>query len=376
MSNVILKSGIERTGKVLQVEAMFDIAPSKSATTTIIDNIPDLSTRKWNIGLIVGASGSGKSTIARHHFGELVDPELVWDENKAVIDGFPAQMNVKDVSMLLSSVGFSSPPAWLRPYHTLSTGEKFRVSMARLLAEHPEMVVVDEFTSVVDRTVAKIGSTALAKTIRKKDQQFVAVSCHYDIKEWLAPDWTYEPATGTFRWESLRRPDIEVVIKRCHRSAWELFSRHHYLDHQNITSWIVYVAFVNGEPAAFCSVMPMPHGKIQNARRIARIVMLPDFQGVGVGAHLMNVVASAYVADGKKIYATTSHPAVINGLNNNPNWAMVRKPSRVQKQGKSSTIGKDVTSSRGRVTASFRFVGEGNEQARRLLPVPKEYKHG
>lgn len=370
MSNLVLKSGVQRTPKVMQVEAMFDIEPSKTATTTIIDNLPDLSTRPWNIGLIVGASGSGKSTIARKHFGDLVDPKLEWDEKKAVIDQFPATMSVKDVSLLLSSVGFSTPPAWLRPFHTLSNGEQFRVSMARLLAENPEMVVVDEFTSVVDRTVAKIGSTALAKTVRRNKQKFVAVSCHYDIVEWLAPDWTYEPATGTFRWESLRRPQINVTVKRCHRAAWELFARHHYLDHTNVSSWTAYVAFVDDQPAAICTIMAMPHPKLKNARRIARIVILPDYQGIGLGAHLMNTVASAYVADGKSMYITTSHPAVITGLNNNRLWAMVRKPSRVQPQGKSSTVGRDLTSSRGRVTASFKYIGKGDPVARRLLPNP------
>lgn len=371
MSNVVLKSAVERTPKVLQVEAMFDIAPSKTSTTTIIDNLPDLSTRPWNIGLIVGASGSGKSTIARKHFGDLVDPELLWDENKAVIDAFPAQMSVKDISLLLSSVGFSSPPAWLRPFHTLSNGEQFRVSMARLLAENPEMVVVDEFTSVVDRTVAKIGSTALAKTVRRNNQKFVAVSCHYDIKEWLQPDWTFEPATGEFRWESLRRPPINITVRRCHRSAWQLFARHHYLDHNNVTSWTAFVAFVDDQPAALCTVLPMPHAKIPNGRRIARIVNLPDYQGVGIGTHLMNVVASAYVANGNPIYITSSHPAVINGLNHNPKWAMVRKPSRVQKQGNTSTLARNAQTSRNRVTASFKFVGKGDPLAARLLP-PKQ----
>jgi len=368
MSNIVLKSGVERTPKVLQIEAMFDIEGSKTSQTIIVDNLPDLTTRPWNIGLIVGASGSGKSTVARKHFGDLVDPKLEWDEHKAVIDAFPARMSVKDVSLLLSSVGFSSPPAWLRPFHTLSNGEQFRVSMARLLAENPEIVVVDEFTSVVDRTVAKIGSTALAKTVRKNKQQFVAVSCHYDIKEWLAPDWTYEPATGEFRWESLRRPPINITIQRCHRSAWQLFARHHYLDHSNVNSWVVYVAFIDGQPAALCAVMSMPHAKIHNGRRIARIVILPDYQGIGVGAHLMNVVASAYVADGKQMYITTSHPAVINGLNNNRNWAMMRKPSRVQKQGNTSTLTRKAQTSGSRVTASFKYVGKPDALTTRLLP--------
>ena len=62
--------------------------------------------------------------------------------------------------------------------------------MAQLLGYNINMVRVvdtkyDEFTSVIDRTVAQIGSSAIAKTVRKRKQKFVAVSCHYDIEEWL-----------------------------------------------------------------------------------------------------------------------------------------------------------------------------------------------
>lgn len=66
-------------------------------------------------------------------------------------------MGIKDIVGLLSSVGFSSPPSWVRPFRVLSTGEQFRVTMARTLAEMPDLAVVDEFTSVVDRTVARPG---------------------------------------------------------------------------------------------------------------------------------------------------------------------------------------------------------------------------
>src|SRR5207247_1429153 len=108
-------------------------------------------------------------------------------------------------------VGFSSPPAWLRPFHVLSTGEQFRASLARLLAYAPELVVMDEYTSVVDRTVAQIGSADLAKTVRSRGQRFVAVTCHEDVEAWLQPDWVYRAATTTFAWRCLqRRPAISL----------------------------------------------------------------------------------------------------------------------------------------------------------------------
>jgi ABC-type ATPase with predicted acetyltransferase domain len=75
----------------------------------------------------------------------------------------------------------------------LSNGEQFRAGLARLICDAPDKVVVDEFTSVVDRQIAKIGASAFAKAWRKnKGKQIVLLSCHYDIIEWLQPDWVYD----------------------------------------------------------------------------------------------------------------------------------------------------------------------------------------
>src|SRR5690606_18854552 len=154
-----------------------------------------LEERPWQIGLIVGPSGCGKSTVARELFGEhLVDEaSLAWPADGSLIDGFPEELGTKQIVELLCSVGFSSPPNWLRPFDVLSTGEKFRVSMARVLSERRELAVVDEFTSVVDRQVAQIGSAALAKAIRRRNQKFIAVTCHEDVEAWLDPDWVFRP---------------------------------------------------------------------------------------------------------------------------------------------------------------------------------------
>src|SRR5262249_31126619 len=93
-----------------------------------------------------------------------------WPERQSVLDGFPVGFSVKDVTELLGSVGFSSPPAWLRPYHVLSTGQRFRCGLARLLASaSPEPTVVcDEFTGVVGRSIARVGRPAVAKAVRSR----------------------------------------------------------------------------------------------------------------------------------------------------------------------------------------------------------------
>src|SRR5438067_4985674 len=182
--HIEVETPIAESPRVAQVRGIFDLPPCDTSRLAW-DVVLPLEERRWHIGLIVGPSGCGKTTIARRLF-----PELTQLDNNglpthlaaglargAVVDAFPEDMAIKDVIALLSAVGFSSPPAWLRPFHVLSTGQQFRATLARLLAESPRLAVMDEFTSVVDRTVARIGSAALAKTVRARGQQFVAVTC-------------------------------------------------------------------------------------------------------------------------------------------------------------------------------------------------------
>ena len=80
------------------------------------------------------------------------------------------------------------------------------------------MVAFDEFTSVVDRTVAKVCSAAIAKGIRQGHIpcRFVAVTCHYDVAEWLEPDWVLDMATGEMDTYIARRYTIPLPATPAH----------------------------------------------------------------------------------------------------------------------------------------------------------------
>jgi ABC-type ATPase with predicted acetyltransferase domain len=157
----------------------------------------ELEGRDWNIGLIVGGSGSGKSTIARECFGDWLVDDMVY-KAKSVIDDMPDTFTANQIAAVFTSVGFASPPSWLKPYSVLSNGEKMRVNLARAIMERGECFAFDEFTSVVDRKVAKTGSAAIAKTVRKRGGKFIAITCHHDVKEWLEPDWVYDTDAQQF----------------------------------------------------------------------------------------------------------------------------------------------------------------------------------
>jgi ABC-type ATPase with predicted acetyltransferase domain len=152
----------------------------------------DLENKQWNVGLIVGNSGTGKTTIAKQLFGENIIQEYPFKRENSVMDDMPKGKSVEEITQIFNKVGFSSPPSWLKPFEVLSNGEKMRVELAYNLLSENELTCFDEFTSVVDRNVAKITSTCIQKTIRKLDKKFIAVGCHFDIVDWLEPDWIFD----------------------------------------------------------------------------------------------------------------------------------------------------------------------------------------
>lgn len=170
------------------VVGMFDIEEGKIREH--FKGAIEIENKEWNVGLIVGGSGTGKSTIASEVFGEELLTGLQYKES-AVIDDMPGGKTIKEVTQAFTSVGFASPPSWLKPYHVLSNGEKMRVDLANCILMEKETILFDEFTSVVNREVAKTSSYAISKAIRKMDKKFIAVACHSDIIDWLEPDWIY-----------------------------------------------------------------------------------------------------------------------------------------------------------------------------------------
>ena len=130
--------------------------------------------------------------LARH-VAFLTD--VPWHTGRALVSDFPAALTPDEVEGLLCAVGLNAVPTWMRPFHVLSTGEKYRALLARLLAHRltegrGEATLIDEFTSVLDRPAAKSTSVALMRALRSHRLANVCLfSCHFDIVPFLQPDW-------------------------------------------------------------------------------------------------------------------------------------------------------------------------------------------
>ena len=281
-AHIVRVAQIADSFRVQQVGGMFDI-PNRQNVPMEWDVSLPIEEKDWNIGLIIGASGSGKSVIASEIFKDAyLHASFDWPADKSVLDGFPADLDAKSITGALSSVGFSSPPHWLKSWHVLSNGMKFRAELARVLLLKEETVIFDEFTSVVDRDVAKICCAAVAKTIRRRLRpRLVAISCHFDILDWLQPDWVFDVNKNRFEWRRLRRrPEVRLEIQEESPAVWPLFRGHHYLSADMHRAAKVFVAYWLGRPVALTSYLHFPHASTARFKREHRTVVLPDFQGI------------------------------------------------------------------------------------------------
>ena len=354
--NIIKTAEPKKTFRVASIMGKFDLESNQikehfEGNIDIKDN--------WQIGLIVGKSGSGKTTIAKQLFPESYITNFEYSA-ETILDDMPKNCSVEDITKAFNSVGFSSPPSWLKPYSVLSNGEKMRVDLARAILEEQNLFVFDEFTSVVDRNVAQIGSFAMQKAIRKTNKQFIAVTCHYDVEEWLLPDWVFDTDSMTFRsndGQKKNRPDIKFEIFQTNdKSIWKVFAKHHYLSHSHNNAAMVFSAFLNDQLCGMCSVLHLPHPIAKTIKKVHRLVILPDYQGLGIGIRFLNEIGKYYVKNGWRFTIVTSAPSLIFGLKKDKNWSCKHFGRMIATSGILHGSNNKGTNSKHRLTTSWELT--------------------
>lgn len=272
---------------------------------------------KFNILVITGASGSGKSTFSKY-FGE--EEKIEWNNEKCIMSHFSSPDDAID---RLSAVGLNSIPTLCKPRDVLSVGEGFRADLARRLKSN---CVIDEFTSTVDRNVAFSCCKSISKYIRNNNlTNCVFVSCHKDFIDVLCPDYVIDlddacvyDTRGLLR----RKFELQIYEKTNKQEIWNIFKQHHYLTAEFNCASRVFVAYYNGDIVAMCAVLPQPgvQGLKHPAWRVHRLVVLPDYQGLGIARGLLEYVCDLYAHQERVVYLRTSHKKLIEYMKKSNKW--------------------------------------------------------
>ena len=103
-------------------------------------------------------------------------------------------------------------------------------------------------------------------------------------------------------------------------------------------------------------------------KRVHRLVVLPDYQGIGIGTKFINEVTKHYANEGWNINVTTTTPALVNALVKSKKWNLVRAGRNKSSMADFAKYGKGdkqknikisestvKTQSNNRVTYSFNF---------------------
>ena len=310
--------------RAARVKSLFNAETGCNFDLTV--NLP-IDDHEWGIGIIVGPSGSGKTSIGRRIFGDdmIYTPE--WPSDRPIIDAIAPNGDFNAVTAALAAVGLGDVPAWLRPYSVLSNGEQFRATLARVISDAPPRIVIDEFTSVVDRQIAKFGALAFQKAWRRTAGQIVLLSCHYDIIDWVEPDWVFDTATGQYSGRSLwQRPKFDVDIWQTDWRYWHMFEPHHYLKVPKMVAATNYIGVVGGEMVAHVAFGTRPG--LREARA-CRLVIMPEWQGAGIGLRFLNTICEMWL-QGENRYGIkvptqfhTSHPGLCAALRRIPEWRQI-----------------------------------------------------
>jgi GNAT superfamily N-acetyltransferase len=133
-----------------------------------------------------------------------------------------------------------------------------------------------------------------------------------------------------------------------------MFRQYHYLSGSLSPHVRSYAAVYQDKPVAFIAVAHV-HMKARYYR-VSRLVVLPDYQGIGIGKRLLNFIAELYTCQTRlPFYILTSNPQIIRGKMEN--WR-IKRFGHASKAWEETRINNEIRNSlsRNRITVSLQYI--------------------
>ncbi|HER8705966.1 TPA: GNAT family N-acetyltransferase [Streptococcus pyogenes] len=152
------------------------------------------------------------------------------------------------------------------------------------------------------------------------------------------------------------RSKQEFTVRRCSIAEWGKFRRYHYLNGDIVRAARCFGLYDDDKIIGFIGVIHFPHPKNKKIKRVTRLVILPDYQGVGLGTRFLKSVAEIYSCQGFDFRIVTSAKNLINALNRNTNWKLKSYDKANTPTGNSSIKQLAKTTRKNVKIASFLFI--------------------
>lgn len=333
--NITLKTKADNNFIHSKIKSNFDLDIHSKLTHEIKIKDCDFSS-DYGIGLIVGNSGSGKSSILKEVFN--LKEEKGINKNKSIATLIEELgLTYSEMENVLFSVGLSSIPCWVKPIKILSNGEQARASIAFELSKKKEIYIFDEFTSVLNREVGKIISKNLNTFIKKTGKKCIIASCHFDIIDWLKPCWIVDTNKEEFICKrdskDKKRERLRFTIKEVKSSTWSRFSKFHYLN-KNLPGNLKHTFGLFNSEDTQIGIILFHHvyGLLRHdLMHFNRMVIHPDYQGLGLAIPFLNFCCDFIQKKYKykyTIFGVTRNIKLINAQNKDPSWRLHSKGIR------------------------------------------------
>jgi GNAT superfamily N-acetyltransferase len=136
-----------------------------------------------------------------------------------------------------------------------------------------------------------------------------------------------------------------------------MFKDHHYLDGSLNKASRCYVAIWGGRVIGFISTMTLPSGSLKNAWRGHRIVILPQFQGMGIGPRLSDTIAQMHIDEGHRFFSRTAHVRLGEYRENSDSWVGTSKNRKLRKDVKHENVFNNHYADNKRICYSHEYIG-------------------
>lgn len=137
-----------------------------------------------------------------------------------------------------------------------------------------------------------------------------------------------------------------------------MFKNHHYLDGNINKAARCYIAVFENKIIGFGATLTLPNGSLKNAWRGHRTVILPDYQGMGIGVRFSDAIAQIHLDQGHRYFSRTSHPKMISYRENSKLWKPTSKHKKLRTDIKHGNVFKGHYADNKRLCGSFEYIGE------------------